>query len=178
MTLHEYMATPETVLPQELVFGVLRVADAPFVSHQRIVFALATALQAHIDENTEGEVLIAPIDVILDEERALVLQPDLLFVSRERAGIVRERVYGAPDLVVEILSPHPRIGKLEERVNWFAHYGVREIWLCHQGARRLDVLSCQDGRVVSSESFGTHQPVRSDVLPLLHRTMGSIVKIW
>ena len=52
-----------------------------------------------------GRVAIAPVDVILDRERALVLQPDVLFVATERLGIIRDQVWGAPDLVVEVMSP-------------------------------------------------------------------------
>ena len=165
MTLQEYFGTPETVLPQELIFGALRVADAPFISHQRIVLELAVALRAHARMHDGGEVIIAPADVILDADRALVVQPDVLFVSPDRAGIVQERIYGAPDLVIEVLSPHPRIGQLEERIRWFAEYGVREIWLYHQFIQRFDVLSCEAGRVVATDRFGREEPIRSKVVP-------------
>ena len=178
MTLAEYLATPETVLPRELVDGTLRVAEAPFVSHQRVVFAIARALHEHAGINGAGEIVIAPIDVILDPERDLVVQPDLLFVSRDRSHIVRDRVYGAPDLVVEVLSPNPRIGTLSERVGWFAEYGVREIWLYHQHARRLDVLACEGGHVASTERYDRDQPVRSTVLPHFGRTMESVLGSW
>lgn len=178
MTIEEYLATPETVLPRELIYGTLRAADAPFVSHQRVVFTLARALQEGADEHASGEVLIAPIDVILDRERDLVLQPDLLFVSRDRSEIVRERIYGAPDLVVEVLSPDPRIGTLEERVKLFAQYGVREIWLYRQDVRCLDVLTCEDRNVTSIDTFDRYQPVQSNVLPFFRRTMGSVLMIW
>lgn len=175
MTVQEYFRTPETVLPQELIFGVLRVADAPFISHQRIVLELAVALRAHARAHDGGEVVISPADVILDADRALVLQPDLLFISPDRAGIVEERIYGAPDLVIEVLSPHPRIGQLEERIRWFAEYGVREIWLYHQFIQRLDVLSCEAGRVVATGRFGREAPIRSRVLPHFSESMASVL---
>ena len=142
MTLAEYFDTPETMLPQELIYGAMRVADAPFVSHQRVVLRLALAMERHVAAEGLGEVFLAPIDVVFDADRALVLQPDLLFVSRQRSDIVRERIYGTPDLVVEVLSPRPRVGELDERVQWFAQYGVREIWLYHQIERQMHVLAC------------------------------------
>ncbi|HUF47771.1 MAG TPA: Uma2 family endonuclease [Vicinamibacterales bacterium] len=167
MTLAEYFDTPETLVPQELIYGALRVADAPFVHHQRAVLSLALALERHVSGERLGEVLVAPVDVVLDAERALVLQPDLLFVSRARSDIVRDRVYGAPDLVIEVLSPRPRIGALNERVEWFARYGVREIWLYDQAKRRMHVLVCRDGQVVRSAVLVTSDRVRSGVLPAL-----------
>jgi len=126
MTLLDYFNTPETVLPQELVDGALHVRDAPSVSHQRAVLKFAIALQAHVERNGLGEIFVAPVDVILDPDRPLVLQPDVLFLSAERCDLIEDRLYGAPDLVLEILSPHPRIGRLDERIGWFAEFGVPE----------------------------------------------------
>ena len=178
MTLQEYFNTPETVLPHELIYGQIRVADAPFVNHQRVLLRLAMALIDHVERSSAGEVFIAPIDVVLDRERALVVQPDLLFVSHARLGMVQERIYGAPDLVVEILSPHPRIGRTDERVDRFAAYGVREIWLYHQPDRRMEILSCDGGTVVARRSFGWGDRIESSVLPPFTQTIGAIVDAW
>jgi Uma2 family endonuclease len=175
MTLREYGRTPKTVLPQELVDGVLRVADAPFVGHQRIVFRLARALQDHVERTAAGEVFVAPVDVVLDADRPLVLQPDLLFVSQERSKLVQDRIYGAPDIVVEVLSPNPRIGRLDDRVRWFAQYGVREVWIYREPDRRLDLLTCQAGRPLGTVSFGPSAFLRSGVLPEFQRATRSIL---
>lgn len=175
MTLNEYLATPESVLPQELIFGTLRVAEAPLVPHQRTVLRLAVALRSHVVAQQLGEILIAPTDVILDAARALVVQPDLLFVTDARAHIVRDRVYGPPDLVVEVLSPHPRIGQLDERVGWFARYGVRELWLYSQPDRTMHVLTCERGHIATDEVFRLDQAVRSAVLPGMDWPLGSMV---
>jgi Uma2 family endonuclease len=178
MTLMEYFNTPETLLPQELIYGQMRVQDAPFVNHQRVVLQLAMALDAHTRRYREGEVFVAPIDVILDRQRALVVQPDILVVSPDRADIVHERIYGAPDLAIEVLSPHPRIGRVDERVQWFAEYGAREVWLYHQPERRLDVLACADGAVVARATFTERDQVRSAVLPSLDQPLGQLIGMW
>jgi len=175
MTLQEYFTTPETVRPQELIYGQVLVADAPFVSHQRVLLKLAMALIDHVERWSAGEVFIAPIDVILDRDPALVVQPDLLFVSSGRLGMVQERIYGAPDLVIEILSPHPRIGQIDERIERFAEYGVREIWVYHQPERRMEILSCDGGSVVARRSFGWVDRIESSVLPPFTQTLGAIV---
>lgn len=176
MTLAEYQQTPESVLPQELIYGVVCAADAPFVPHQRVVFQLARALDTHVDAAGAGEVFVAPLDVILDRERALVVQPDILFVARERSYIVQDRVYGAPDMVVEVLSPNPRIGQLDDRLRWFASAGVREVWLYHQFAHVMQVLGCQEGRVATTTSFEGTTPIRSAVLPGFTRTVSSLFR--
>ena len=174
MTLLEYFDTPETVLPQELIYGRMHVADAPSVSHQRIVLRLAIALNDHVEQHQLGEVLVAPVDVVLDRDRGLVLQPDLLFVSRDHGGQVLDRIYGAPDLVIEVLSPHPRIGRLDERIAWFAEHGVREIWLYDQPTSRLDILTCDDGKVISRASV-VDGPISSSVLPRFTASLVSIL---
>ncbi len=174
MTTAEYLQTPETVVPQELIYGQLRVADAPFVPHQRLVGDWFRALDAHVRASGLGEILLSPIDVVLNGPRALILQPDLLYVSRERSEIVRDQVWGAPDLVLEVLSPEPRIGKLEERLRWFAEYGVGECWLVHQYERRVDVLRFEQGEVVSRTSFARNEPVVSTVLPAFRGSFDSV----
>jgi Uma2 family endonuclease len=175
MTVDEYLRTPETVLPQELAYGVLRVAGAPTTHHQRAVGRLFLALYEHVCAHALGEVWLSPIDVILDPVRHLVVQPDLLFISHARSGIVTDRVRGAPELTVEILSPNPRIGTLTERVGWFAAYGVDECWLVDLERRRIDVLRFARGVVADRRAFDEDAAVRSHVLPAFSRSPGAIL---
>jgi Uma2 family endonuclease len=154
---------------------VLRVADAPTPIHQDAVGALYIALHEHLRGRGIGKVWLSPLDVVLDAERALVLQPDLFVILEGGAAIVADRVRGAPDLVIEVLSPHPRIGQLAERLDWFREYGVRECWLVHQLDRRIEVVQFQAGRVQSRREFGEDDEVESRVLPDFRRTLSSIV---
>jgi Uma2 family endonuclease len=170
MTTSEYLETAETVLPRELAFGVLRVAEAPTTFHQRAVRDLTIALTAFVGERRLGEVLPAPVDVILDHDAALVVQPDVLFVSTERSHLVRERIFGPPDLVVEVLSPRSRIGRLDERVGWFAQYGVRECWLVDLPRKEVAVLTFDGDRETSRTIATGRQPIPSAVLPDLTLT--------
>lgn len=165
MTTAEYLQTPETVLPRQLAYGVLRVADSPTVNHQRAVRRLVFALGNHVREMRAGELLFAPMDVVLDSKAHVVVQPDLLFVAHGRGGIVSDRVYGAPDLVVEVLSPHPRIGRLEELVGWYAKYGVRECWLVNLAQRQIVVLQFAGGAVSGRSLHESRENVTSTVLP-------------
>ena len=174
MTVAEYQLTPEVVTPQELIFGQVEAHDAPAVPHQRVVLALAIAL--HDDcRNHGGEIMVAPTDVILDERRALVLQPDLLYVGPTGPARVGDRIDGPPNIVIEVLSPYPRIGRLDEKVRWYSSYGVEEIWLYHQLSKNLDVLYCGGGGVLSTARFGCAVPIQSLVLPKFKRTMSGVL---
>ena len=143
--------------------------------HQRLVLRLASTLQAHVSDLNAGEVFVAPVDCVFDRDRALVLQPDIVFVSHQRRDIVLDRIYGAPDLAIEILSPHPRIGRLDERVQWFATYGVEEVWLYDQAESQLHVLTCAGGEVTARRTFEADEPVQSTVLPQFQSTMRSVL---
>jgi Uma2 family endonuclease len=175
MTTAEYLATPETVRPQELAFGVWRVADSPTPRHQEAVLRLAVALHAHVEAQKVGTLWPAPLDVILDEARALIVQPDLFVISNDRAHILTDRVRGAPDLVVEVLSPHPRVGDINERVQWFARYGVRECWLVHQIDHWIDVLTFESGRTALRRRFGADERIESGVLPQFSGSLAGIL---
>jgi Uma2 family endonuclease len=119
MTLQEYLATPETVAPHELIFGALRVADSPSPAHQATVASLFLALHDHVSARSLGTVWFTPLDVILDAERALVVQPDSFFIAPGRARRSWLTKFAARPIVIEVLSPKPRVGDVEERVSWF-----------------------------------------------------------
>ncbi|OFW01739.1 MAG: hypothetical protein A3I61_15220 [Acidobacteria bacterium RIFCSPLOWO2_02_FULL_68_18] len=176
LTTDDYLRTPETLQPAELVYGALRVADAPAVRHQQAVCAFHLALAPHVRERRLGRVLLSPLDVILDWDRALILQPDLVFISHARWHVRRQKIVGAPDLVLEVLSPQPRIGQMQERVAWFAEYGVREIWLLHQLSDHFEVLRTDGGRVVATEVFDSLTPIKSNVFPEFRRTVDDILQ--
>ena len=166
MSCDDYFAkTPETVKPAELAFGVFRVAESPTARHQSAVLRLLLALDAHVRARDMGQMWVAPLDVVLDRERALIVQPDLFFVSNNRAWIVGDRVDGPPDLVIEVLSPTPRIGRTEEHVKWFAEYRVRECWLVRQNQRSLSVIDFADGRIARRREFTRKAAIESSVLP-------------
>ena len=77
--------------------------------------------------------------------------------------------------MIEVLSPHPRIGTVEERVNWFREYGVRECWLVGQIDRRVRVLQFAAGEALSIRECHEGDPIESDVLPGFGQTLVDIL---
>ncbi len=145
LTYAEFCALPETVQPHELINGELRMPPAPNRKHQMVSGNLYALLRTYVRERNLGWVYYAPIDVVLDRDRPLVLQPDLLFVSHERAHLLGERIFGPPDLVVEIFSPGGATFDRTEKATWYAQYGVREYWLVDPEAETIEVRRLEPG---------------------------------
>ncbi len=143
MTVDEYFDGPETVYPMELVYGVVREPPAPRYGHQSIVTQTTVILSQHVRDHGLGVVCVSPVDVVLDRTKALVVQPDVVFVSEARRGIIRHRIWGAPDLVVEVLSRRTAIRDTTVKLGWYRQYGVAECWFMDPQRKAIDVVDCQ-----------------------------------
>jgi Uma2 family endonuclease len=163
MRLKEYLGGPEYPRHRELIWGVVREPPSPFAPHQRASTRIAALLDEHVRARDLGTVLAAPMDVVLDEHQALVVQPDVMFISHARGGIIRDFVWGAPDLVVEVASRWTTRYDRTTKLGWYHEYGVRECWLVDPDPRTVVVVSLQSG--TASTSFRPDERVRSEVLP-------------
>jgi len=167
ITTDEYFRMPETNRPAELVYGVVREPPAPTYGHQKTVGRLFYLLRVHVEERRLGEILLSPMDVVLDKEAGLIVQPDLMFISNERSSIIHSHVWGAPDLVIEVTSPNTEYRDRTVKLSWYRRYGVRECWFVVENERRIDVVDCVGS---GEESFAGTQTLRSRVLPDLTAT--------
>jgi Uma2 family endonuclease len=165
VTTDEYLDSEETTRHVELAWGEVHEA-APNWDHQMTVGHLFARLDAHVRRFGLGHVGLAPIDVILDGPRNIVVQPDILFVAPDRCDLIRKQFWGAPNLVVEVLSPDTRRHDRTEKRQWYAEYGVQELWLVDP---REAAVAVGDPKVPANR-FATYfaaQMVRSRVLPRL-----------
>lgn len=139
-TYNDYKLLPEGK-HYEVIEGDLLVTPAPNVTHQRISRRLFVRLVEFVEWQGAGEVLSAPTDVILSEYN--VVQPDLLFVAGNRLEIMDPEggVRGAPDLVIEILSPGTASRDQVVKRKLYAQYGVREYWIVDPAAKSVEVLT-------------------------------------
>lgn len=174
MTTDEYLyETDETSRPRELAFGILREPPAPFFSHQLVVLKVARVWTFHVEPRNLGTVAVAPVDVVLDHDRNLVVQPDVLFVAKDHLSIIRNQVWGPPDLVAEVLSPGTRAHDRGEKLEWYRQYGVRECWLVDAAAKTIIVVDFTGAEPVERRSRGLER-LRSSVLPELHASAFSL----
>jgi Uma2 family endonuclease len=138
----DYRTLPEE--PRcELLFGRLVLTPGATFEHGEVVALLASLLRDHV-EGHGGRLAVAPVDVALAEHS--VVQPDLIWVSRERAGRVGARVEGAPDLVIEVLSPSTAQRDRGEKLALYAAAGVTEYWLVDPDSKLFEFLVLGEGR--------------------------------
>ena len=165
-TYNDYLLLPEEKRC-EILDGDLYVVAAPNTKHQRISRDLLDALLHHVRERNLGEVLSAPYDVILSEEN--VVQPDILFVRKERAGIIGEmNLKGVPDLVIEILSPATRSKDLEVKRKIYAGFGVQEYWTVDPDAATVEILVWSELGYVTAGVYGKSDKLSSPLMPDLN----------
>ena len=149
----------------ELLDGDLVMTPAPNLKHQRVQVRLGEPLARFVRENALGEFFFAPCDVVLSDTD--VVQPDLLFVSRERAHLLSggENVRGAPDLVVEILSPTTAERDRGYKRALYAKHGVAECWLVDPASETVWVHRPRNGELVVAHTFASGDTLCSPLLP-------------
>ena len=148
----------------ELLDGDLFMVPAPNLKHQTVQLELATQLTRFIKDRALGKLFIAPCDVVLSDTD--VVQPDLLFVCRERQHLLSggENVQGAPDLVVEILSPATADRDRGYKHALYGRYGVTEYWLVDPAAETVQIHRQRAGALAVTHTFGRGQTLRSPLL--------------
>jgi Uma2 family endonuclease len=127
-TYEDFLNFPNDGKRHEIIDGEHYVTPAPITKHQRVSRKLTVALGTYLDQHPAGEVFAAPLDVVFSDLD--IVEPDLLYISPERREILSEtHVRGAPDLVVEILSPGTRkVDEITKR-KLYERFGVREYWV-------------------------------------------------
>ena len=162
-TYDDYRTTPEDKR-YELLDGDLLLTPTPNLKHQEVLLHLGCGLARFVEERALGEPFFAPCDVVLSNHD--VVQPDLLFVSREREHLLSdgEAVRGAPDLVVEVLSPATADRDRGYKHALYARHGVREYWLVDPVDETIVIHRLQDGALVAAHTFGRGQTLRSPLL--------------
>ncbi|OAT86437.1 Uma2 family endonuclease [Desulfotomaculum copahuensis] len=159
----------------ELIGGELYLVPSPSVPHQHVSLRLSWRLAEHVEKHDLGIVLSAPIDVFLTLHD--VVQPDILFISRERSDIITEaNIQGAPDMMVEILSPATSLRDRTVKKDLYARHGVKEMWIIHPLAQTLEIYRAEPAGLTKAAFYSrrTGQPVSSPLLPGLALDLNDI----
>jgi Uma2 family endonuclease len=173
LTYEDYCALPDDGRRHEIIEGELHVTPSPSRAHQQVAASVLVALKPFVTARGLGDVFIAPFDVILEETSVVV--PDLLFVAAARSGIVTDRgIRGAPDLIVEILSPGTARRDRIEKAQLYARHGVPHYWLVDPEMRILEVYELGEGQYRRVASLAGDDAFSPAVFPGLSIPLASL----
>ena len=158
-TVSDYYAWPEDERV-ELIDGVIYDMGAPYLDHQDIVGEIFLALKSHVKKNKgKCRVNMAPVDVQLDCDEKTMVQPDVLVVcKRERLNV--KNVYGAPDMVVEVLSKSTRKKDMSIKLHKYSNAGVREYWIVDPKHKKVIVYDLENDMDITIYTFEDKVPVK------------------
>ena len=157
-TLEDYYAFPDD-RRVELIDGYIFDMAAPSQIHQTILAQLYLQLVPCADAHPDCRIFIAPLDVRLDNDDYTMVQPDLLIVC-DYHDPDRMRINGAPDFVVEILSPGNHFHDMFRKLYKYKNAGVREYWIIDPSKMRISVYDFEHDELPQSYTF-------DDTVPLL-----------
>ena len=162
LTYQDYLDTPGDER-YELLDGELILVGSPNMAHQDVVTNLGTPLSVFVREGDLGKLYFAPTDVILSDSE--VVQPDLLFISKEREHIrTSANIQGAPDFIVEILSPSSAQRDWGRKRDLYARHQVKEYWIVDPANRIVYVMLLRDRVLDLDATYGEGDTVNSATL--------------
>jgi len=163
-TYKDYKNLPESETKRyELIEGELIMVPSPNFKHQCISRNIEFILQEFIKKKNLGTIIYAPLDVHLGDN---VIQPDILFISKERSYVItEEEIRGAPDLVIEILSPATAQKDRTYKRTLYAQYGVQEYWIVDPEEKIIEVLTLKEKGYETFSIYKKTDTLNSPLLP-------------
>jgi Uma2 family endonuclease len=163
-TYEDWLRLPDDGFRYEVLDGELHMAPPPATMHQTALVNLSNAIYNFARERRLGRVWVAPCGVLLPGQPVPV-QPDIFFVSAARRDIIGEEyVEGAPDLVVEVLSPSNWLYDRREKFQAYLAAGVPEYWIVDYRARTVEVFVREGGAYTLLDKFEAGDVARSRVI--------------
>jgi Uma2 family endonuclease len=167
LTIADLEAMPDDSNRYELIEGELFVSRAPGLKHQRIVRNLLHAIQNYLDLNPVGEILPGP-GVIFSDFSGVI--PDLIYMSNKRSAEIDtgERLEGAPELIIEVLSPGAENERRDRQVKrqLYHKYGIKEYWIVDPSRSTVDIYRAPGFKLAAS--MNSRVEITSPLLPGFH----------
>lgn len=158
LTYDDYVALPTDRNRYEILDGELSVTPAPIPKHQTASLNLGITIGGFVKQRDLGKLFTAPIDLIL--ESTAVLQPDLVFISKERLQIITQRaIEGAPDLVIEILSPSTGRNDRGSKAQIYARHQIPFYWIVDPERESIEIYRLYDGSYKLETTLAGNSPM-------------------
>src|SRR5438094_7241370 len=168
----DLLVMPDDGKRREIVDGEWFVTPSPLSKHQLIVSRIAAALFLYLNAHPIGKLFTAPLDVIFGDYD--VLEPDLLFVLNEHRGIIQDWVRGAPDLVIEVLSPSTARQDRGPKLKAYARFGVPECWIVDPDQQAVEVYRLTRQVYELAQTLRDQESVTSPLLPGFALAVGEL----
>ena len=163
-TYEMYAALPDDGRRYEVVQGVLIMSPAPEMAHQGVIQRINNYLDERIFSTNRGLVFAGPADVVLSSQK--VVQPDVLVLLADHLDQLQEKcIVGAPDLVVEVISPGSVTYDRLVKHNLYEQEGIPEYWLVNLKEQSIEVFVLEMGKYRSLGAFRNEQAVQSRLIP-------------
>lgn len=161
MTAEEYFELPETNQIDELIDGEYIVSPPPTITHQKVVLKGAVFLT---QSAAHGETVLSPAAIRFEADH--VLEPDIFWIRRDGdCKPVRDRYWeGAPDLVIEVLSPSTAKRNRGVKFDVYERHGVREYWLIDLDAQFVEAYKHEGGAFKKQGIYGVDETFGSPTL--------------
>lgn len=173
-TYEDWLRLPDDNFRYEVINGELFMAPPPAIQHQTTSGALFAMMWLHAKQNDLGTVLEAPVGVKLPNQPVPV-QPDIVFIRKERHAIIgKENVEGAPDLIVEILSPSNWTFDRKQKFQAYREAGVNEYWIVDYRKKTVEVFLLESGSYTLLGQYGVGESVTSTSLATFTITVDSL----
>lgn len=172
-TYSDYKDFPEDGKRYEILEGRLLMVPSPFTPHQRVSFELSLQLGLHIKRKDMGVIFCAPYDVVLSE--VTVVQPDIIYVSKENSKIItEENIKGVPDLVIEIVSKTSKKNDETTKKMIYAQSNIKEYWIVYPESKELKVYAEPEKGYFLWKSFSKEDLLSTPTFPDLNLTLNDI----
>lgn len=158
-TIDDYFALPEQEhVRTELIDGVFFTSSSPAFIHQKLSMLLSYRLHGFVLQNGgKCQVVQAPIDVQFESDQYTVVQPDIVVVCDKNK--IKRHIVGAPDLVIEIISPSTKIRDHSLKMSKYQTSGVREYWIIDPYKKKIVVYDFREDCEISIYGFDSKIPV-------------------
>jgi len=162
---HEMEFPDDDLFIYELINGILVKKSAPKPIHQLLSQRIEYVLENFLRQTPLGQYFHAPIDVFFDEYNAV--QPDICFLTTERSFLIdlNEGILGAPDLIVEILSPGSLRFDRGTKKDLYERFAVKEYWIVDPNNRAVEVYVMRENAYAVHDIFEAEGKITSTVLP-------------
>ena len=163
-TFEEYLDSPEIEGRFDVVDGEIILASSPLPEHQVVLRQFFLILDSFVTEGDFGELLFAPMDIVIRREPLRVRQPDLMFFRKGRFDRTARITEYAPDLAIETISPSNSRSHVASKMQDYADIGLTECWWVYLADHTIEVFSLTDGEWELSGIYRGEDMVQSGVL--------------